>query len=289
MDERRNDIQTGIEIAQKDRLKQSAVDALEGRQERSHSRDDALSPRQFEELAQASHAVSDDTTALECRAALYLTGRVGLRKGELAHLKEGWIDWSAGTITIPEHQPCRKGQHGEEVCGYCRRRAEDRHDTNNIDRQDAIEAIQHVSEGSVEQDVLEAKAAQLIEEVNITMDEAVSMQWKPKTDHAARTIPFDFDVRVELALEQFFETFDSWEKSASTANRRINRLQDKSNVECNVYPHSLRATAASYHASRDISVHSLMSIMGWADPSTARNYVAADPSQAAKEIRSKHR
>ena len=121
------------------------------------------------------------------------------------------------------------------------------------------------------------------------MSDALAEQWQPKTPTSARTVPFDFDVRVDLELRKFLNVSDGWERSAATLNRRISRVAEISDVSGRVYPHALRATAASYHASRDISVHSLMSIMGWADPSTARVYVRGDAESAAREIRSKHR
>jgi len=130
---------------------------------------------------------------------------------------------------------------------------------------------------------------QLRDQVNITFKEAVSRRWKPKTGHAAREVPFDFDVRVQLTLEEFLDRFDGWEKSKSTVNRRINRVAEVADVDFDLYPHCLRATAASGHASRGVSTYALMSIMGWADPATARVYIQSNSEQANREIRSKHR
>lgn len=291
-DSRRSDIETGINIERDaEHLKQSALDILEGRSDTGHARDDALSPRQFEQLVNATYRIENDRIELETRAVLYLAGRIGLRKGEITHLRGDWIDWSSGTLTVPDHQPCTKGTLDGEVCGYCRRRAEDRIEANNISEREAEDAIRHVVEDAEELSgrELDRQVAKLIDEVNISKAEALAERWQPKTPQSARQVPFDFDVRVELALERFFERFDGWERSAATLNRRVDRLAEISDVETRVYPHALRATAASYHAARDISVHSLMSIMGWSDPSTARAYVSANDDQAAREIRSKHR
>ena len=292
--ERSRGVSEGIEIANTNHdIRQSAREALKGRDACSHSRDDALSPREFEQLITASHQVDRDDIELECRTLLYLTGRLGMRKGEVAHLSEEWVDWADGTITIPEHDACTKGQHAAEPCGYCRRRATDRVEANNISEVEAASAIKTVLAdediNTLSDEEIRDEARSLQDEVNITFDEALDMQWQPKTSNSARSIPYDFDVRVELVIEEFFDEYDGWESSASTVNRRIKRVAELSPVDSRVYPHALRATAASYHASRDISVHSLMSIMGWADPSTARAYVTANADQAAKELRSKHR
>lgn len=275
-------------------IRESARSVLEGRREaRNHARNDALSPRQFEQLLTATYSIDKDRIELECRTLLFLTGRLGMRKGEVAHLDSEWVNWSEGTIDIPKHDTCGKGQHGDEPCGYCRNRAKARTETNNISVDDAERAIQQVIDESTARQLSDAElrgeAVALQSEVNIGLDDALELQWQPKTLKSARRIPFDFDVRVEMQIERFFERFDGWEASAATVNRRVSRVAELSNVEANVYPHSLRATAASYHASRDLSVHSLMSIMGWADPSTARAYVASNADSAAKELRSKHR
>ena len=292
IDDRRRNIATGINIEREDTdIRQSALDALAGPSASGHARDDALSAREFEQLVNASYRIDNDRIELECRVLLYLAGRVGLRKGEITHLSEEWIDWNDKTITIPASNPCTKGQHAAEPCGYCRRRAEDRVETANITHEEAADAIRHVLDdpAAVDDEAIDAEAEALREDVNISMADALAEQWQPKTPTSARTVPFDFDVRIDLALREFINVSDGWERSAATLNRRITRVADLSDVEGRVYPHALRATAASYHASRDISVHSLMSIMGWADPSTARVYVRGDSESAAREIRSKHR
>lgn len=288
LDERKQAIETGINIESRS-VKQSALDALTANESASHARDDALSPRQFEQLVKATYEIKNSRIALESRAVLFLAGRVGLRKGEITHLTREWFDWGDGTITIPRHQPCVKGQYADEPCGYCRRRAEDRVTTNNITLEEANKVLTQVSDGDIGRRELTKKSEELVDDVNMGMEDALEKQWQPKTPQSARTIPFDFDVRVKLTLEKFTDMANGWENSAATVNRRVNRVQELSAINTRVYPHALRATAASYHASRDVSIHSLMSIMGWADPSTARAYVTSNDDQAAREIRSKHR
>ncbi|WDY79218.1 hypothetical protein ORF_00033 [Halorubrum tailed virus] len=125
--------------------------------------------------------------------------------------------------------------------------------------------------------------------MNITYEEAVGRRWKPKTPKPAREVPFDFDVRVELTLEEFIDRYSSWEKSKSTVNRRINRIAEIAAPDGRVYPHSLRATAASFCAARNVSAYSMMSILGWRDIGTARACIASNSKQANREIRSKNR
>jgi len=193
-DSRRRDVETGINIERDaEHLKQSALDALEGRSDSGHARDDALSPRQFEQLVNATYRIEDDRIELETRAVLFLAGRVGLRKGEITHLRNDWIDWSDGTLTVPEHQPCSKGARDGEVCGYCRRRAEDRIEANNISEAEAEEAIRHVIDDAeaLSGAELDRQVADLIDEVNISREEAL----------AERDIDVDDDATVETFSE----------------------------------------------------------------------------------------
>lgn len=42
-------------------------------------------------------------------------GRLGLRRGEIAHFSVAWLDWDRKLLRIPAFEPCD--------CGYCRRQA----------------------------------------------------------------------------------------------------------------------------------------------------------------------
>ena len=292
MDTRRQQIAQGIQIAEHTTIKQSAADALGDRSGRSHSRDDALTPAQFERLIRATYEIDNPDIALECRMLVVACGRLGLRSGELAHLHEEWVDWSDGSINIPEFWPCQSGKDGD-ICGYCRNRARDNLESHNLSEEEAVDAIVAHHDQATLDAMTDAKildeAAELRAEVNVDLQTMLNERWQPKTPTSARSIPFDFSARISLIMEEFFDRFDSWEKSFATAHRRLDRVVDIAGIETDVYPHALRATSASHHASRDISVHSLMSIMGWADPATARVYIRSNEESAAREIRSKHR
>lgn len=80
-----------------------------------HSSEDAISDAEFDELLAAADELSDPYRA-ECRLVLVATGRLGLRAGEVCHLREAWIDWDKQQIRIPRHDACD--------CGYCLDRAD---------------------------------------------------------------------------------------------------------------------------------------------------------------------
>jgi len=244
-------------------------------------------------MLQATYQMDKGWKGLEGRFALMATGRLGMRGGEATHFAREWRNPEKNIIEIPEHDPCEKGKREGEICGYCRRRSLEHVKANNLSIDDAVAAIKHVYTeaqlAQLDEDDLVDEAIALRKEVNITMAEARSQRWEPKTDAGAREIPTDFDVRVEMVLDEFFERYDCWPKSKATLNRRINDVAAAAGIDDPVYPHCLRATAASMHASRNVSAYSLMSIMGWSDIATARSYIRANSEQANREVRSKHR
>lgn len=257
--------------------------------DRTHSREDTLSERDFERLVAATHDL-DDPYDLQCRFVVLLAGTLGMRAGEIAHVHESWVNWSANTIEVPAFDPCTKGVRDGEVCGYCRTRAAHHVDATNLSIEDAEAAVREQHDGvDLDDDTVAELAAQLREAHNITLGDALAERWQPKTPNAVRSIPFDFDVRVQLTIEAFFDRYDGWPRSKCTLNRRVDRAAEAAGLEERVYPHALRATAASLHASRGVSAYALMSVMGWSDISTARAYINASDETAAKEIRSAHR
>jgi len=219
-----------------------------------NSADDALEDREFQLLLEASYEL-DEYYDLETRTIVLTLGRLGLRVGELIHMDESWIDWRRRMIQIPQYDRCEKGRDGGP-CGYCRQLAEQQANHNE----------------------------------GLTPDEALARRWQSKTDAAARSIPYDFDSRIEITLERYFEQFDEFQTSKSGVDRRLAKAVehvDTLNIQ-QIYPHCLRATAASYHASRGLDAISLQSLMGWADLSTAHRYVRRSGDRTRKALQSVH-
>lgn len=79
-----------------------------------HTYQDALSEREFERLLDACDDLSDPYR-FEARLICLLAGRLGLRRGEIAHLSVAWLDWERKLLRVPSQEPCD--------CGYCRRQA----------------------------------------------------------------------------------------------------------------------------------------------------------------------
>jgi integrase len=245
-----------------------------------HSKDDALDTRSFEHLVEATYGM-DDYYGLQCRFLLFVCGRLGLRRGELAHLTEDWIDWRNNMIVVPRHDPCTNGRENG-VCGYCRQLAD----------QKAGVATENALEDAYA-DLAQARAAELepgggrVYDAMVSADEKIARSWSPKTENAAREIPFDATTRAAIVVERFFERFDEWPGSAQSVNRRVNRVAEAcEHVDGgDVYPHALRATAATFWSAQGLDVFALKSMLGWADLSTARCYISTNGERTAQAIR----
>src|SRR5699024_3733715 len=89
-----------------------------------------------------------------------------------------------------------------------------------------------------------------------------------------RSIPFTFNDQVAAVIELFFEEFDEYPHSRVSVNRRIDRVAEAAGMDTeNVYPHCLRATAATYHAYRGVPPVALQSMFGWSKLLIARHYI----------------
>jgi integrase len=228
------------------------------RQSPRHSKDDALDDREFQRLLEACYRLDDDYYQLETRTIVLLTGRLGLRVGELTHLDESWINWRDRMLEIPRYDPCTNGRNGG-VCGHC--------------TQLAKQQVAHSGEDEA-----------------LDLETALKQRWQSKTEAAAREIPFDFDPRVELALEHYFDRFDQYQGSHSAVHRRLDRAAERvDGLDADaIYPHCLRATAASYHASRGLDALALQALLGWADLSTAHRYVRRSGTRTRRALNATH-
>ena len=225
-----------------------------------HSKEDALDDREFELLLEGARQLGESEYyySPDPVFTVHVLGRLGLRRGELAHLSEEWIDWRNDMIEIPDHHDCTKGTDGD-VCGYCKQLARQRVEYADGD---------------------------------LTLNEALDWMWVPKTAAASREIYFGFDARLKLAIERYFDgdAYERYEASSTAINRRVKKAADHApelNPE-DVRPHSLRATAATYHAGRGLEMLPLMQMFGWANPATAEIYIGRSGTNTARQLDSIH-
>jgi integrase len=123
---------------------------------------------------------------------------------------------------------------------------------------------------------------------SLTIEQAEAARWHPKTAASARVIPFDLSLRVELCLERFADQYDVFPRSRATINRRVHEAATQAELSGRVYPHCLRATAASFHSYRGVAPVPLQALMGWSDLSTAQKYIRISGSATAKAVRRVH-
>jgi integrase len=224
-----------------------------------HSKEDALDDREFELLLEAAGEVgkSDYYYGPDPEFIIYVLGRLGLRRGELVHLRESWIDHRHKMIRIPAHDRCDYGKGGG-VCGYCEQLARQR--------------VTYADD--------------------LTLEEAREWLWVPKTEAAARDVYFGFDARAELFIERYFasDEYDRVEVSGTAINRRVKKAADRAEGldPTRLSPHKLRATAATYHASRGLETLSLMQMMGWVSPKTAEVYISRNGENTARQLDAIH-
>ena len=194
------------------------------------SKQDALSDDEFARLLDATDDLRDPFDR-EAMFILVCGGRLGMRAGEICHMRERWVNHNRGLIEIPQHSPCD--------CGYCRSCATQSHRKSGVDK-----------------------------------EEDFAERWKPKTPDSARSIPFTFNDRVAAVIELFFEEFDEYPHSRVSVNRRIDRVAEAAGMDTDdVYPHCLRATAATHHAYRGVPPVALQSMFGWSQLSVARHSI----------------
>lgn len=211
-----------------------------------HSHEDALSDDEYGRLVGAAGELRSPFDA-EASLILACGGRLGMRAGEICHLREDWINWNKQQIRIPRYEDCS--------CGYCHKQAR--------------QAVDYDPE--------------------LEMDAVLDKRWKPKTANAARAIPFDFDSDVEATIRAFFDRFDRYEHSRVSINRRVNRVAEEAGMDASrVYPHALRATAATYHAYRGLPPVALQSLFGWSQLAVAQKYIRLSGGSTAKALRDVH-
>jgi integrase len=93
---------------------------------------------------------------------------------------------------------------------------------------------------------------------------------------------------LELCLERFTDQYEAFPRSRSAVNRRVTAAAEAADIEGRVYPHALRATAASYHAYQGVAPVPLQALMGWNDLATAQKYIRISGRATADVLRQVH-
>jgi len=124
---------------------------------------------------------------------------------------------------------------------------------------------------------------------DLTLEEAMEGRWHAKTRQAARAVPFNFSNRVQNVVEDFFKEFEEYPNSRLSVNRRIRQAKRHTDIERHIYPHALRATAATYHAYKGLPALALQNLMGWSNLETAQKYLRKSAGATKKALNEIHR
>lgn len=186
----------------------------------------------------------------EAWACIIMLGRLGLRRGELAHFSASWVDRRKETINVPQFDPCTNGRDGG-ICGSC--------------KQAVKQAVTYSDE---------------------SFEEIAETYWQPKTEASVRTIPYHFSNRTRAAVEFLLEEYGGWPHSYHTVQRRIDAALEVAPGldEGSTTPHGLRGTAASYHAGNGLDWQALKTMMGWRDNDTPKSYLSIDGAMTRRAL-----
>lgn len=107
--------------------------------------------------------------------------------------------------------------------------------------------------------------------------------WQPKTKMAVRSVPMK-EVRLKEVLRAYFTLNNEVPLTTVAIWYRVKRLAQRANIAHKVYPHALRATAATLFAHKGISAPTLQYIMGWSQLKWAELYVQSSKRRALEEV-----
>jgi len=247
-----------------------------------HSKESALSPREFELLLEGAERIEKDRQRMEAKFGILVAGRLGLRVGEIIHMTEEWVNWRQRRIEIPRQMDCHLGR-GSGPCGYCEQLGVQMIETyENGDPEDMSNARERFINRNLERSWSAGD--------ELTLDDVLGMRWFAKTDAAAREVPFSHDARTELVIERFFESRNEYGMSKSAFDRRLNkalRLADEIDQDTTM-PHGLRATAATRMAGQNVDPLTLKSMLGWSSFQTAKNYISGSPDRTERMLQQIH-
>jgi len=219
-----------------------------------HTTADALTEREFESLYDGALSISDDYQGQQARLLVLVTGRLGLRLGEVVHLREAWIDWEKDRTEIPGHQSCDQGIDGT-TCAYCWDRI-----------------------------------AYIVDDYGKDRATIAENWWRPKTRACIRGVPFGWSPRAEIVLTRFFDRFDQFFLSTSGVSRRLKKAASVApDLDSDrIYPGSLRATAAGYQAACGLNPIALQHLMGWINIGSAESHIAQSDEHTQRSLRDVH-
>jgi len=231
---------------------------------------DALEPDTYFRLYMGALQIESYERRLIACFVILVAGRLGLRVGELQHLREEHIHWKRGELCIPDLDPC--------ACKRCWIGALDKWGRKGL------KELQEDGEWDNEANWKSMSAAEK-EEVTDKADYCTpknltqivySDQFTPKYDRSARVIAFGWSYRLTACLMTFFDEFDCLERRRDPINRLLKEAaKNADGVDPeHISVHRLRATGETFFADISIDPKMLRDLGGWQQLKTGDKYWA---------------
>lgn len=256
--------------------------------ETERSSDEALRQATYRRLYLGACKIENYDRRLEACYIILLAGRVGLRTGEIQHVREEWIDWKRGEIAIPQHDPCG--------CMNCWIAAQQKASTDEKEfREKAREMLKNDSNYDFETDdelneILEQTLPdddelppelQTEEDSETDTDDRKASnilyeeRWQPKYERSARRVPFGHSERLTSVILEYLQQNEYMKITQVTMNNRVERAAELAHGvdPKNITIRGLRATAATNYATHVKSTKVLQDLMGWTRIETAARYL----------------
>lgn len=114
--------------------------------------------------------------------------------------------------------------------------------------------------------------------------QAAGKPWRPKRKASHRSLPIYKHTETWEAVKIFFErhpTIEDVQVSERAVHKLVVKVADRAGLQAKVFPHALRATAATQFAAMGANELQLCSLMGWHDLRSAAPYLQGSPAIAA--------
>ena len=258
--------------------------------ETERSSDEALRQPTFVRLYRGAFEIDDWDRSLRAAYIILLAGRLGLRTGEIQHVREAWIDWRRGEIAIPHHDPCG--------CMNCWWAAKKKAATDDEElRSEITKQVRKSDDINIEDEEIDEKIDMMIDNLSRDEDQIENTdgetdhqdrdenknpleilyeeRWQPKYERSARRVPFGYSRRLTAVIMLFFQNNDCLEITQVTMNNLVTEAAEnaKGVDPEEITLRGLRATAATHYTSIIRNPKVLQDLMGWTRIETGARYI----------------
>lgn len=237
---------------------------------------------------------------------LILTGKFGMREGEIIHMKNTWIHIGDKQSKIEKIDHIEIPLSGEVCeCEKCllqeyfklkRKAFRKKHKKDGIEtnkdwyRKTEKQFYQHIRDYKIlNKERNEKRHEKKLKPIAFNIkkwftEDGIELKehtWNPKSDAGVRIIPVMFPEHSQF-IKEYFETHDrviDEKKRITIPRRKIHRIISsigKKLLHKKIYPHSNRAGLATYLGNNGMSTVSMCAFFGWDDFASARPYIHSE-------------